>query len=251
VYLERIQVVASMTPATVVGRHRLSCRFTANVCIAYIEDPPTEELEDIYAKYLKTVLQHDNFGAGAMANSSKKIARFIVDTFENVKSKFPVDEHRHYLVTPRECTKWVFNIMRYEALGAEALVEVLVYEAFRLFRDRLVDRESKQTLDSLIYNQLKAHLKYNQRMGDVYFISKVSNVQPVSPEIKTLGRLEKPDLEVTIKEVIKGYEREYKELDIVLVDELLERFTELERALSNLGGCVLLVGRSGVGRRTS
>lgn len=76
VYLERIQIIASMTPATVVGRHRLSCRFTANVCIAYIEDPTADELENIYALYLKNILSHENFGSGAMSNSSKKIARF-------------------------------------------------------------------------------------------------------------------------------------------------------------------------------
>ena len=176
VYLERIQIIASMTPATVVGRHKLSCRFTANVCIAYIEDPPADELESIYALYLKTILQHENYGSGAMGNSSKKIARFCVDTYENIKQKFSVDDHRHYLLTPKELTRWIMGIMRYEAQGAESLVEVLVYEAFRLFRDRLVNIESKQALDQMIYNQLRNHLKYGQTLGNIYFLSKVSTV---------------------------------------------------------------------------
>lgn len=251
VYLERIQIIASMTPATVVGRHKLSCRFTANVCIAYIEDPPADELENIYAIYLKTILQHENFGSGAMSNSSKKIAKFCVDTYENIKQKFSVDDHRHYLLTPKELSKWVLGIMRYEAPGAEALVEVLIYEAFRLFRDRLVNPESKAALDQLLYNQLRTHLKYGQTLGSIYFLSKVSTVPPVFPGYKTLGRLEKPDLEQTIRDTIKSYEREFKELDIILIDEMLDKFAQLERSLSQNGGHVLLAGRSGTSRSTT
>lgn len=37
--------------------------------------------------------------------------------------------------------------MRYEAPAAENLVEILVYEASRIFKDRLVDNESKQSFD--------------------------------------------------------------------------------------------------------
>lgn len=251
VYLERIQIIASMTPATVVGRHKLSCRFTANVCIAYIEDPPGDELESIYSQYLKVILSHANFGSGAMSNSSKKIARFCVDTYENVKQKFSVDDYRHYLQTPKELTKWIFGLMRYEAQGAESLVEVLTYEAFRLFRDRLVNIESRQAMDQLIYNQLRNNLKYGQTIGNIFFLSKVSNVNPIFSGTKTLGRIEKTDLEATLKATIKSYEREYKDLNVILVDELLEKFAQLEKALSQNAGHVLLAGRSGTGRRTS
>ena len=78
-----------------------------------------------------------------MAKSCKKVAWFMVETYEQVKQKFSVDEYWHYLITPWELTSWAFNIMRYEAPGAEQLVEILVYEGFRIFWDRLVDNESK------------------------------------------------------------------------------------------------------------
>ena len=44
VYLERIQIVASMNPPSTIGRHRLSTRFTANVRMCYMEYPSNEEL---------------------------------------------------------------------------------------------------------------------------------------------------------------------------------------------------------------
>ena len=41
---EKIQIVASMAPASTIGRHDLSTRFTANVRILYIDYPSKEEL---------------------------------------------------------------------------------------------------------------------------------------------------------------------------------------------------------------
>lgn len=39
VSLERIQIVASMNPSTTIGRHKISTRFTANVCVSYMDYP--------------------------------------------------------------------------------------------------------------------------------------------------------------------------------------------------------------------
>ena len=43
--LERIQIVASMNPSTLVGRHPLSTRFTAIVRVVVVDSPPREQLE--------------------------------------------------------------------------------------------------------------------------------------------------------------------------------------------------------------
>ena len=81
--------------------------------------PNTDELENTYSVYLKTILSHTNYGKGEMSKSSKKVARFMVETYDSIKQKFSVDEYRHYLITPRELTTWAFNLMRYEAPTAE------------------------------------------------------------------------------------------------------------------------------------
>jgi hypothetical protein len=53
-------------------------------------------------------------------------------------------------------------MLRYEIPEAQALIEVLIYESNRVFRDRLVDRESKRKFDSILYTLLKNHLKYQE-----------------------------------------------------------------------------------------
>lgn len=104
VYLERVQIVASMNPSTTIGRHKISTRFTANVRIAYMEYPTSDELMPVYAEFMKTILSHPSFGGGQLANSSKKLSQFMIELYTNVKSNFSIDEHRHYLFTPRDIT---------------------------------------------------------------------------------------------------------------------------------------------------
>ena len=145
---------------------------------------------------------------------------------------------------------WIFGLMRYEAQGAGALVEVRTYESFRLFKDRLVNIQNKQAQNQLVYTQFRNHLKYWQTIGNVYFFSKISSVALMFSRQVTLGGIDKAELETTTKETIKSYEREYKDLDIILVDELNEMFLQLEKSLSQTEGHVILVERSGTGRKT-
>ena len=204
VRLEKIDIVASMTPASVVGRHEITSRFTANVNIVYMDHPTQEDMETIYAYYLKTILQHSNFGGGEMAKSCKKIARFMQGTYEEIKQKFPPDEHRHYLITPREMTQWAFNFMRYQANDAEELVEFVVYEACRIFRDRLVDEESQQVFNSIVGNQLRTHLNYSQRSNDVIMIN--SGSEPINKNLPIMIPIERKDLDTVITDTLRSYE---------------------------------------------
>jgi len=97
-----------------------------------------------------------------MANSSKKLAQFLIDLYSNVRQKFSVDDHRHYLFTPRDLTGLVFNMLRYEINEAQGLIETFIYESSRIFRDRLVDKDSKMLFDKILYSLLKNHLRFNE-----------------------------------------------------------------------------------------
>jgi dynein heavy chain 2 len=163
-----------MNPSTTIGRHKISSRFTANVRIAYIEYPTSEELLPVYADFMKTIFSHPSFG-GSLANSAKKLSQFLIELFSNVKNNFSIDEHRHYLFTPRDITQLIFSLLRYDIRDAQSLVEVLIYESSRIFKDRLVDKQSKAKFDSILYQLLRTHLKYNDKLVDTYFISKIAS----------------------------------------------------------------------------
>ena len=74
----------------------------------------------------------------------------VVEIYQKTREKFTVDEYRHYLFTPRDVTTLVKNICRYD-LESEDLLDVLMQEANRIFRDRLVGQEALSRFDQVNY----------------------------------------------------------------------------------------------------
>lgn len=56
--LEAVQIVASVNPGGSLGRHQLSTRFTSIVRLCCVDYPDSEQLQAIYAAYLRPVLHH-------------------------------------------------------------------------------------------------------------------------------------------------------------------------------------------------
>jgi hypothetical protein len=84
--------------------------------------------------------------------------------------------------------------MRYDIQEALGLVETLIYEASRIFRDRLVDKQSKLSFDKTLYAVLKERLDFQDRLRDTYFISKVvQGTTGLVPGLPPLGRIQKQD----------------------------------------------------------
>ncbi|DBA00111.1 TPA: hypothetical protein N0F65_000402 [Lagenidium giganteum] len=257
--IEKVQIVASMNAATTVGRHPLSTRFTAIVKVAYMDYPTTEELMVVYSTFLEGVFSPPTVPATWKEPSNRdKLARSLVEIFDATRSKFNVDEQRHYQFTPRDLTKWVFSLVRYD-LEHEEILDVLSYEARRLFRDRLVDQESVAKFDGIVNSVLKQQWRHAPKLQDVYFSSlhnrkgssgadaETGGVAAASP----LARVGSDDFSQVISQGIVLYEREEKDLHMLLFDEILDHVAIVERILSEPGGSILLVGNSGVGRRSA
>jgi len=86
----------------------------------------------------------------------------------------------------------------------------------------------------------------------VFFLSKITQGQEtLIPGIPNLGRIPKPDFIALIEQSMRAYEREFKELSVHLIEEILEMIANIERVLSMPGGSLLLAGRAGVGRKQS
>ena len=64
-----------------------------------------------------------------------------------------------------------------------------------------------------------------------------------------MARIPKQDYISLIEGEVRAYEREFKEMDLHLIEEVLDLIANVERVLSMPGGCLLLAGRSGVGRK--
>lgn len=74
--------------------------------------------------------------------------------------------------------------------------------------------------------------------------------EPIVKSLPSMARIGKEDLIELLKGTLWSYEREFKELDLILIDEVFHLFTSIEWSLSKPGESILLCGKSGVGRKT-
>ena len=255
--LKDVHVVASMNPSGNVGRYPLSTRFTANVRLAYVSYPDKDALNSIYSALLSTVLSRQCQGSPTWDNpgAAKKLAACMVDVYEAVRKKFSVDEQRHYLFTPRDLSAWLKGLLRYELQDEGApLFDVWAFEGSRQLRDRLVSRQDRSRFDNIISSSLRSHFNAAVEADGVTYspllVGASERVGAAPDRALTLKRASLGDYNTEVLGQLKRLEREVKELDLVLFPEALANVVRMERVLSMPGGHLLLVGSSGVGRRS-
>jgi len=261
-HIERIQIVCSMNPATTVGRWPLSTRFTAIVRVGILDYPEASELVNVYDTLLGAAFEElqeqgkleSKWLNGGRSGDRTKLAATMVEIYTLVRAKFTVDEQRHYLFTPRELTAWTVALLRYdtsEGSGVD-LLDVVAHEACRLFRDRLIDKDSVGRFDAILASVFRSKWNYSLRL-DGHFFTTLSQGKQASGNSATryLERLSAGDLHKVCTQGLAFFEREEADLGLLLFSQVLEHLTRVDRVLSTPGGHLLLAGRSGVGRRSA
>uniref|UniRef100_A0A3Q3WZD5 Cytoplasmic dynein 2 heavy chain 1 n=1 Tax=Mola mola TaxID=94237 RepID=A0A3Q3WZD5_MOLML len=267
VSLENIQVVASMSTGGAVGSHLLTSRFSSIVRMCTIDYPDREQLQTIYSSYLEPVLQHSLGSQASWASTGKthQLSGSLVQLYEQVKAKFTVDDHSHYLFTPCILTEWVLSLLRYDLTAAQSnvtdsVLEVVAYEARRLFRDRLVSPKDLHNFENILSSIVQGEWGSDalDNMTDGFYVTwgapegaVMAPGQCLPPHGKLLGRLDSADLKQVIQQGVVLYSRDNRELDLLLFWEVCDFVSRVDRVLSRPGGSLLLAGRSGVGRHTA
>jgi len=285
--LEKVQIVCCMNVAgvgaTALGRHALSTRFTATVHVAFMTYPDRDALLSIYTSFLKSVLHAAaSQGGGRLPDPTwssdaniRKLCGTVVEVYEKVRAKFSVDDARHYSFNPRDLTQWLIGLLRYD-LMKENLLDIVGYECYRLFADRLISAEHTKAFEHILYGLMNSHWKHGNKIKDMYYTSLQQYslqalmaggggggaaaagadgepvVTPVTAELgSSLDRVSLGDYRELCAEGLTTFEREYKSLNILLFQEILDHLAWEERVLSAPGGSLLLIGDAGVGRRTT
>ncbi|NWH26647.1 DYHC2 protein, partial [Grus americana] len=265
--LENIQIVASMSAGGTLGRHKLTSRFTSIVRLCAIDYPERDQLQTIYSAYLEPVLQKNlkNHPIWGSLPKIHQLAGSMVQVYEQVRAKFTVDDHSHYLFTPCILTQWVLGLFRYNLVGgsltqtADHVLEIVAYEAHCLFRDKIVGMKELQIFDNVLMKVFQGDWGSDvlDNMADIFYVTWgacqeafVTPGQALPPHGRPLGRLNSSDLKDIIQKGIIHYGRDKKETEILLFQEVLCYTSKVDRVLSFPGGSLLLAGRSGVGRRT-
>ncbi|KAG8224814.1 hypothetical protein J437_LFUL002260 [Ladona fulva] len=137
-------------------------------------------------------------------------------------------------------------------------LEVLVYEACCIFRDKLVKEEDQSKFDNIIRQIMETDWK----MADIldylkgtFYVTDGNEAAQHKRELPPSGlplfRLHHKDWLESVKKAILQYEKENESLGLIIIPELVQTVAKVERILTTPGGSLLLIGRSGYGRRSA
>ena len=250
VYLERIQIVASMNPSSTVGRFEITTRFTGNVRMLFLDYPSDEDMNLIYTEYLKGILSSENLGK--LSKLSQLLANCSLSIYNNIKKTFTFDMYHHYIFTPRDISNWLIGLLRYECKSADELIKVWGYECIRIFKDKLVGKESKQKFDQILMDEL------TKISGKISLKEKI-DTQTLKSTIYTslnstnnsLVELKSDDYKDLLNKGQLIYERENDELYMTYFDENLQNCKIIDRIITKDYNNLLLIGTYGIGRKKS
>ncbi|KAI0566770.1 Cytoplasmic dynein heavy chain [Gracilaria domingensis] len=289
VTVEGVQIVAACNPDDTAGRYKLPERFLRHCNVIYVEQPTFEDLITIYGTFVSLLLKsyHPQLGS-----RSSDVTTAMVEYFRSNKEEFCPREagplKPHYIYSPRELSRWIRGMTQLllsdqAAFGSGHLLDipteqawsnvtdVFVYEARRLFCDRLVSAAERNVADSKLRRIASQHLgAHGKNLSDVLFTSWTSeHVHGAGSRFfKKVGNLSMfrtlvyQKLRVFAEEEglggswmsgnVKSKSDEWRAMidQFAVTDDVLTHLTRIERVLCNPMGHAVLIGAPGTGKKT-
>ncbi|CAG0920502.1 unnamed protein product, partial [Notodromas monacha] len=261
--LDGVHIVGSMAPGSALGRHHVSTRLTSIMRIAYLDYPEANEMADIYQNYLGGILAQvtDDNSPWRSAGRIESIAYAMIKLYEQLQANFSVDDHGHYVFTPRDLTRWAMGLLRYDvrSLAENGFLMAWCHEALRLFRDKMSGEKDRDKFDRIFYDVLAGIQGTGEVFADLnanFFVTPGASSEkqtaagaPLPPLGKMLGKLGPIEWQSVVEKAIVRYSRENEELDLEMFREPLDLMSRMDRILTKPKGSVLIAGRAGVGRK--
>eukprot|EP00796_Vickermania_ingenoplastis_P008408 gene8408-5889_t len=232
--VEKIQIVATMNPVLSAGRYPVVPRLLAVVNIITMTYPSRSSLMSIYSTYWSALLKETNIGGGKTYDNGVELAQFILNVYEKIRKRFEGEAYAHFNFCPRHLTQWIGNVLQYNIDANVSLPAVLAYEASRIFSDCLPTPEDRQRAEKVFIDQL-ASIGYS--------------VPPKEDKYATMFASWFTDIVTEISSGLLRFSREFKELHIPMIPEVVSWITRVDRVLARSRGHLIVVGRPGVGRR--
>eukprot|EP00759_Apiculatamorpha_spiralis_P039816 PhF_6_TR38629/c0_g1_i1/m.57632/K10414/DYNC2H, DNCH2; dynein heavy chain 2, cytosolic len=243
--VEKVHIVASMNSQGTSGRYPVAPRFAAIVSIISVSYPDQASLKNIFTEYFSAVVNSPLISRSGTWNTKvNEIATMMSNVYDNVKKRFTVDDAPHYVFNPRDVTAWIRNLLNYDVSENDPW-DALVYEACRIFSDRLVKADHRSKFEKILFDQL-AGAGYTRRNDSEITRVYVSWAHPK----KLLAPMAINDFTTELSSSVLSYCREFRDLEIYPSQEMLMWVAWVDRVLMQPCGNMVFVGRAGVGSRS-
>ncbi|GJQ81468.1 btv [Trypoxylus dichotomus] len=249
--IENFTIVASSSHTS-----RLSIRFSSLLHIYNLELPEKEDLHVICSSYLQNTLKEiTSSNESWLKRKLGKLASTMISIYNEVKETLKSNEYRHYGFSPHEITSWCHNLLRYkieihQGEPDDFIIEIVCREALQILGSRLVSDTDRNKLNAILNNIFlsdwgKSYI--TDKVSSSFYIPNFTSTRSMS----VLSKIEGADWFSTVKKGVMLYEREGHILNLLFIPELLNLIAALSRSLTKDAGSVLLVGSSGVGRKSA
>ena len=281
-HVDCLHVIASL--ATCSGtrtgqcRPRLAPRLVAAFRVACVDAAEPAELVLIVGARLTAAIMSitavvgdakvDARFTGALAGAAfARLANTIVEVFVTIADHFPATCIASYSsFSLRDLHQWVTRMLtQYGISEGESILAIACAEGFRVFCGRLATDEDRARCVGIFHKTVtndwgaNAAAEAMVRQCEVYttLTSRVaaggvsSGCGDRNIDVGILRRTSMLVLRGMVERCTTLLGRERQAFDVVLTPCALNTIAEVDRAISRRGGCALLIGLPGAGRRTA
>lgn len=290
VSVDGVQIVAACNPEEDSGRHRLPDRFLKHCRVVRVEQPNSRDLTVIYSVFVESLLKSVDHGLGRRAAD---MTSAMVEFFSLNKAKFcplrtgPLEPH--YIYSPRDLSRWIRGMKQLLPVGSDpslegtfdsgyvgedawaAVVSAFLYEARRIFCDRLLAGEERSQVDTTLVEIVKTRLSPDCNTSSALLYTSWLCNQEENTSKKCFRVVDDPErfrtliyqkLRVFAEEEglggswmgttgSHGFDDSSAMIDqFAVTDDVLTHLTRLERILSQPLGHAVLMGAPGTGKKT-
>ena len=243
--LKNVHFIGACNPPYYRGRNTLTSQFSRHAGIVFCNYPTEPSLKHIYEVYFNALFEM----IPNLKMYSKDFTNASINLYYMYTKSFTKEKYAHYIITPRELTRWVrgmlFGILNGPRQNFSSLVKLWAHEAIRIFSDRLISAKHKtiffSNLQSVITSTFTI-VDFSEIMfGDLLY-SKWFNAEYIQVSKKDLMNLVTQKFDVFCEEERVG--------NVVIYDGMIDHMLRIDRILRQSQGHGMLAGPNKIGKTT-
>ncbi|KAI8821286.1 dynein heavy chain and region D6 of dynein motor-domain-containing protein [Fimicolochytrium jonesii] len=254
-YMNDVLAVAAMGPPGG-GRSRLSPRVQSRFHVVNMTFPTETSVKRMFGTIINQKLQDFDEDVKQLGDL---ITQATVEIYHSIASHLlPTPAKIHYLFNLRDISRVFQGLLRanrdfYDS--KESFQKLYVHEIYRVFHDRLVDKEDRDYFHKLVDDKLGTHFSTSlkqlcgpdKRIPIFVDFLREGSAELVYEEVPQVATLKK-----FMDDKLKDYNSEpgYVQADLVLFRDAMEHICRITRILRQPAGNVLLIGVGGSGRQS-
>ncbi|KAL1506398.1 hypothetical protein ABEB36_005769 [Hypothenemus hampei] len=250
--IENITIIGALQPTNF-----LSSRFLSKFHLLSVELPDREDLSVILVAYLSAVLSSHFSQVTFPKAKIVKLVLTMLTIYERFQESPLYQNQKFCPLTPHDLIRWCTNLKYYTTWMVDDsthfenhILETTCYEAIKIFIDRLPSMEAKisafHSLNEIFKNNWNV-INITQESAKTYYVPRMDTLS----KRVVFDKFSKENWQLEVEKGLKLFNKEEHTLNTIINEEILFMTSIIMRNLTIPNYNLVLVGKSGCGRKTS